>query len=194
MNVSHAAAQRHNGKPQKCMALVSSAATLRGCVRNLFEVTMKSRTMLLLATILLSSAGVSLAQELTPPTPDPIEQLRLTPEQRQRIRLIFEENKDGRQSINRRVREASVGLDQALDADPVDENLIDQRVTELATAQAAQMRLRIQTEVKIRRELRPEQLATLRRLRLQVRDFVNGQRPLNQRPLNPRRRNIPRQP
>ena len=70
----------------------------------------------------------------------------------------------------------------------VDEALIDQRLNELATAQAAQMRMRIYTELKIRRELRPEQLATLRRLRLQARDFINAQRPAQQglRP-NPRR-------
>ena len=142
---------------------------------------MRSRTsMFLLTTVLLiTCAGVSLAQELAPPAPDPIEQLRLTPDQRQRIRMIFEENKDERQSINRRVREANVALDQALDAEPTDENVIDQRLNELATAQAAQMRMRVQTELKIRRELRPEQLATLRRLRLQVRDVMNPQRPLN---------------
>ena len=107
--------------------------------------------------------------------------------------MIFEENKDERQSINRRVREANVLLDQALDAERADETVIDQRLNELATAQAAQMRMRIYTELKIRRELRPEQLATLRRLRLQVRDFVNNQRPLKQRPLNPQRRNPPQQ-
>jgi Spy/CpxP family protein refolding chaperone len=158
----------------------------------MFEVKMTARTsMVLLAVVLLiTCAGLSHAQELAPGTPDPIEQLRLTPEQRQRIRMIFEENKSERQSINRRVREANVALDQALDAQPADENIIDQRLNELATAQAAQMRMRIYTELKIRRELRPEQLATLRRLRLQVRDFVNGQRPLNPRP----GRNIRRQP
>ena len=159
----------------------------------MFEVQMKSRKLFLSAVLLIIGAGFSYAQELTERSPDPIEQLRLTPEQRQRIRRIFAENKDERQSINRRVREANVALDQALDADPVDENVIEQRVNELATAQTAQMRMRIQTEVKIRRELRAEQLATLRRLRLQVRDFVNGQRPLNRRPLNrrPPRRNLP---
>jgi Spy/CpxP family protein refolding chaperone len=146
---------------------------------------------LLTVALLITCASISYAQELTPPTPDPIEQLRLTPEQRQRVRLIFEGNKDERQSINRRVREANVALDQALDAEPTDEAVIDQRLNELATAQAAQMRMRIYTELKIRRELRPEQLAVLRRLRLQVKDFVNGQRPLNPRP---QRRNIPRQP
>src|SRR5215212_8186315 len=99
----------------------------------MFEVKMRSRTsMFLLTTVLLiTCAGVSLAQELAPPAPDPIEQLRLTPDQRQRIRMIFEENKDERQSINRRVREANVALDQALD-EPTDENVIDQRLNELA--------------------------------------------------------------
>jgi Spy/CpxP family protein refolding chaperone len=157
----------------------------------MLEGKMKFRTSMLVMAValLITSASFSYAQEMTAPAPDPIEQLRLTPEQRQRIRMIFEENKDERQSINRRVREANVALDQALDADPVDENVIGQRVNELATAQGAQMRMRIQTEVKIRRELRAEQLATLRRLRLQARDFIGGQRPArrNLRP-NPRRR------
>lgn len=155
---------------------------------------MTSRMLLLAAVLIITCAGFSYAQDLAPPQPDPIEQLRLAPEQRQRIRMIFEEDKDQRQSINRRVREANVALDQALDTDPANENAIEQRINELAAAQAAQMRLRIHTEMKIRRELTPEQLATLRRLRIQVRDFVNGQRPLNQRPLNPQRRNQPRQP
>ena len=160
----------------------------------MFEDKMTSRTILLAAVLIITCAGFSYAQEYAPPPPDPITQLQLTPDQRQRVRVILEENKEERQSINRRVREANVALDQALDAEPADETVIDQRLNELATAQAAQMRIRIYTELKIRRELRPEQLATLRRLRLQVRDFVNGQRPLNPRPLNPQRRNIPRQP
>ena len=156
----------------------------------MFEEKMTSRTILLAAVLIITCAGFSYAQELTPASPDPIEQLRLTPEQRQRVRTIFEETKVERQSINRRVREANVALDQALDAEPTaDENVIEQRINDLATAQAAQMRMRIHTEMKIRRELTSEQLATLRRLRLQVRDFVNGQRPLN-----PQRRNVRRQP
>lgn len=149
---------------------------------------MTSRTIFLAAVLVITCAGFSYAQEYAPPPPDPITQLQLTPDQRQRVRMILEENKGERQSINRRVREANVALDQALDADRTDENLIEQRINDLATAQAAQTRMRIHTEMKIRRELTPEQLATLRRLRLQVRDFVNGQRPLN-----PPRRNVPRQ-
>jgi Spy/CpxP family protein refolding chaperone len=136
-----------------------------------------------------SHARAVSAQEPQPVQPpqtevaDPIEQLRLAPEQRQRIRIIVAQTKDERQLINRRVREANVALDQALDAEPTDETLIEQRINELAAAQAAQIRMRIRTELKIRRELRPEQLATLRRLRLQVRDVMGSQRPINQRPL-----------
>ena len=148
----------------------------------MLEVKMKT-LMLLLAAVVLLTVTVS-AQDTPPPTgADSIEQLRLTPEQRQRIRMIFEETKTERQHINRRMREANVALDQALDAEPTDQNLIEQRLNELATAQTAQMRLRIQTELKIRRELRPEQLATLRQLRLQARDFMGAQRPRNQRPV-----------
>ena len=121
------------------------------------------------------------------PPPDPIEQLRLAPEQRQRIRIILDENKLERQRTNRRLREANVALDQALDAQPVDESVVEQRVNELAAAQAAQLRMRIQTEIKIRRELRPEQLAMLRQLRLQIRDVVGGGQRPGRQPL--RRRN-----
>jgi Spy/CpxP family protein refolding chaperone len=148
--------------------------------------------LLFAAVLMLTSTGSVRAQDpAAPPPADPIEQLRLTPDQRQRVRLIVEETKDERQQTNRRLREANVALDQALDANPTDEAVIDQRLNELAAAQAAQLRLRIRTELKIRRELRPEQLLTLRRLRLQARDFVGAQRPLNQRPLNRGRRNGP---
>ena len=145
---------------------------------------MRLRTlMLLLAAVLLLTGAVSTyAQDPPPPVADQIEQLNLTPEQRQRIRLIFEANKTKRQLTNRRLREANLALDQALDADPINEALVEQRLNDLAIAQAAQMRMRIQTELEIRRELRPEQLATLRQLRLQARDFRGAQRPLNQRP------------
>jgi len=116
--------------------------------------------------------------------PDPIEQLRLTPDQRQAIRQIVNENKDERQLTNRRVREANVALDQALDTDPPDENVIEQRINDLAAAQTAQLRMRIHTEMRIRRVLRPEQIATLHRLRLQLRDVMNPQRLNNRVPPN----------
>ena len=163
----------------------------------MLEVKMKTLMLLLAAVLLLTGTSSTYAQDPPPPAVDQIEQLNLTPEQRHKIRTIFEETKVQRQMTNRRVREANVALDQALDTEPVDEALVEQRVNELATAQAAQLRMRIQTEMKIRRELRPEQLVTLRQLRLQIRDFRDAQRPLNRRPANqgfrPNRRNIPQQ-
>lgn len=139
---------------------------------------------LLLMTATFTFAQQEPAAAPAPAGPDPIEQLRLTPDQRQAIRQIVNENKDERQSTNRRVREANVALDQALDAEPADDNVIDQRINELAAAQAAQLRIRIHTEMRIRRILRPEQIATLRRLRLQLRDVMNPQRLNNRVPPN----------
>jgi Spy/CpxP family protein refolding chaperone len=168
----------------------------------MFEVKMRSKTLMTYIAVIVILTATSLTHARVLPTQDPaqpsgvedpIEQLRLTPEQRQRIRLIVEQNKDERQMTNRRVREANMALDQALDAEPIDESLVEQRVNDLTAAQAAQMRMRVQTEIRIRRELRAEQLATLRRLRLQVRDVMGAQRPRNQRPgrqgLRPNQRN-----
>jgi|SRR5215467_1415234 len=158
---------------------------------------MKLRSLILLfaALLLLTPTTVTKAQE-PPPVEDSINQLQLTPEQRQRIRMIFEENKNERQTTNRRLREAQIALTQSLDAEPTDETVIEQRVNELAAAQAAQIRMRIQIELRIRRELSREQLATWRRLRLQMRDLMDVQRPVNKRPaaqgLSPRRNVRPR--
>ena len=131
---------------------------------------MKLKSATLLAAVFLLCTTHVFAQDQVEPLAgaDPIQQLRLSPQQRQRIRRILAQNKDERQATNQRVRQARLALDQALDADPVDENLVEQRVNDLAAAQSAQLRMRIQTELQIRRELRPEQLATLRRLRLRA--------------------------
>ncbi len=145
---------------------------------------------LLSLMIILTGGSFVPAQQEPEPATDPIEQLRLSPDQRQAIRRIVADGRDERQMTNRRVREANVALDQALDTQPTDENLVEQRIDELAAAQAAQLRMRIHTEMKIRRILRPEQLATLQRLRLQVRDVMNPQRLNRRRPqqtLRPRR-------
>ena len=136
-------------------------------------------TFFMAVVLLMAATSSSRAQEpaQTAPAPDPIEQLRLTPEQRQRIRMIVNQTKEERQMTNFKVRQANIALDQALDAETIDETVVEQRVTDLAAAQAAQLRMRIQMEMRIRRELNPEQLATLRRLRLQVRDVMGAPRP-----------------
>lgn len=147
---------------------------------------------LLSLILVLTAANFVMAQQEPGETMDPIEQLRLTPDQRQAVRRIVADTRLERQATNRRLREANVALDQALDNEPTDENLIEQRINEVAAAQAAQLRLRIHTEMRIRRILNPEQLATLRRLRLQLRDVMAPQRMNNQRRPAPQQRLRPR--
>ncbi|HEX9544341.1 MAG TPA: periplasmic heavy metal sensor [Pyrinomonadaceae bacterium] len=101
---------------------------------------------------------------------DPILQLNLSPEQREKIRTIREQTKAERVAINQRLRETNQALESALDADNPDEALVEQRMRDVAAAQAASMRMRILTEVKIRRVLTLEQLGILRQLRQQARD------------------------
>jgi len=104
------------------------------------------------------------------------------PEQRQKIRSIRESQREERALINQRLREANIALEQALDSDNPDDALIEQRLRDAAAAQAASMRMRIFTEVRIRRVLTQEQLATLRQLRLQARE-LNREQNQNQRPV-----------
>jgi Spy/CpxP family protein refolding chaperone len=155
---------------------------------------------LLAFMIMIASCVTAFAQDPQPPqnlptaATDPIEQLHLMPEQRQKIRAIRESQREERALINQRLREANIALEQALDADNPDDALIEQRVRDAAAAQAASMRMRILTEVKIRRVLTQEQLTTLRQLRLQARELTRDQNQ-NQRParqgnvLRPNQRN-----
>jgi Spy/CpxP family protein refolding chaperone len=104
------------------------------------------------------------------------------PEQRRRIRAIREETRNERAAINQRLREANIALEQALDAKNPDDALLEQRLRDAAAAQAASMRMRILTEVRIRRVLTQEQIATLRALRQEARGAMRNQNQ-NQRPL-----------
>ena len=113
--------------------------------------------------------------------PDPIEQLRLTPDQLQRIRAINRQLKDERAAINQRLRESNRALQDALDAEKLDENLLAERMREVNLAQGEQLRMRIQTEVRIRGVLNPEQLATLRSIRAQAQDVLRERQQQNQR-------------
>jgi Spy/CpxP family protein refolding chaperone len=109
---------------------------------------------------------------------DPIQQLNLTPEQREQIRTIRQQNQTERATINERVRETSRALEVVLDSDSPEEAVVEQRMREAAAAQAAAMRMRILTEVRIRRVLTTEQRSLLRTLRQQA-NQMRRQRPLN---------------
>src|SRR5882724_3857993 len=112
--------------------------------------------------------GQAAQQQPATPEPqqggDPIRQLNLTPEQR-------EQNKTERAAINERLRESNRTLEEALNAENPDEALVEQRVGEVAAAQAAAMRMRILTEIRIRRVLTPEQRVILRSLQRQAKDI-----------------------
>jgi len=109
-------------------------------------------------------------------TQDPIALLNLTPEQRQKIRMIREQTKNERAAISQQLRQSNLALQQALDADNPDEAIIEQRLRDAAAAQAAATRMRVLTEVRIRRVLTPEQVNTWRLLRQQAAQTRREQR------------------
>ena len=111
---------------------------------------------------------------------DLIAQLNLTPEQREKIRAIRQETKNERAAINQRLKQANLALQQALESDSPDEVLIEQRLRDAAAAQADATRMRVLTEVRIRRVLTREQLGTLRMLRQQAAAARREQRIENQ--------------
>ena len=127
------------------------------------------------------------------PVDDAIRELGLTPDQENRIRAIREETKQERAAINQRLREANRVLEVALDADAPDEAVVEQRLRDVANAQAAQMRMRVLTELRILRVLSPEQRLRWRELRQQAaRRRQSNDRKGNQRALD-RTRTFPSQ-
>ena len=139
------------------------------------------RLTLPLIVLLLSACSISYAQDpqsnsASPQdAPDLLGRLRLSPDQIQRIRLIQRDTKDERATIQQRLREANRALEESLDAENVDESVIDQRMQEVNAAQNAQLRLRIQTEIRIRRILNPEQRAMLKDIRVRASDLIRAQ-------------------
>jgi Spy/CpxP family protein refolding chaperone len=139
---------------------------------------MKHRVLTILALLAFLStiphaAGQTTQQPSATPEPqqgggDLIRQLNLTPEQREQVRSIRQANKEERAGANQRVREANQALNKELDSDQPDEAVVEQRMRDLQAAQAEAMRMRILTEVRIRRVLTSEQLGILRVLRQQA--------------------------
>jgi Spy/CpxP family protein refolding chaperone len=129
-------------------------------------------TLVFVAAPLHSLSAQQSQQPDSQPSPrleDPIRELNLSPEQRERIRAIRQQLQAERAVINRRLSETNRALDEALDADNPDERLVEQRLSDFTAAQAAAARMRVLSEVRIRRVLTPEQLITLRDLRQKAR-------------------------
>jgi Spy/CpxP family protein refolding chaperone len=124
-----------------------------------------------------------------PKTQDPITLLNLTPEQRQKIRIIREQTKNERATINQQLRQSNLALQQALDADNPDESIVELRLRDAAAAQAAATRMKVLTELRIRRVLTPEQVNTWRLLLQQAAQARREQRLENQRSNRPETNN-----
>lgn len=131
-------------------------------------------TGLALSAAVCASAQTTEPQVTTPPAAqrptdgDPIRRLNLSPEQREQIRVIRDQSREQRASVAQRLRESNRALQEVLENDNPEEVVVEQRLKEVAAAQAEVMRMRILSEMKIRRVLTPEQRVLLRTLRTQV--------------------------
>jgi Spy/CpxP family protein refolding chaperone len=112
-------------------------------------------------------------QQEEPPASDSaaalLSQLNLTAAQVSQMREIREQSVPQAQALTRRLNQARRALDESIYSDALDEALVEQRAREVAEAQAALVRLRALTELRVRRVLTPEQLQTFRDLRLRAR-------------------------
>jgi Spy/CpxP family protein refolding chaperone len=124
------------------------------------------------------------------PIPD-LGPLNLTPDQVQKIKIIYADTKDQRQAVSLRVRQAQRSLAEAIEASTPNEPVIEQRSHDLADARADAARLRSLTEARILHEvLTPEQRVRLREMRQRAQA---NQRARNQQ--GPRNQNgLPRNP
>jgi len=127
------------------------------------------------------------------PIPD-LRPLNLTPDQVDKIKVIWADTKDQRQSVNLRVRQAQRSLAEAIESSTPNETEIEQHSRELADARADAARLRSLTEARILHEvLTPEQRVRLREMRQRAQA---DQRARNQQglPRNPpgRQNGLPR--
>lgn len=95
--------------------------------------------------------------------------LNLSPEQLRQLREVRRQSEPEARALTRRLNLARRALDEAINADALDEALVEERTREFTAAQAALARLRAQTELRVRRILTPEQLRAFRDLRQQAR-------------------------
>ncbi len=122
-----------------------------------------------------------------------LSQLNLSAAQVAQMREIREQSVPQARELTRRLNQARRALDESIYSDTADDALVEQRAREVSEAQAALVRLRAQTELRVRRVLTPEQLQTFRDLRLDARRQQRIRRRL-ERGLPVRRRDAPADP
>jgi len=89
-------------------------------MRSIVRTTLPIVAIVVLLTVTAAAQSTQDPQPNAPPqgtAPDLLEQLRLTPEQRQKIRQIQRDTKDERTAIGLRLRESNRALEDALDAE-----------------------------------------------------------------------------
>jgi Spy/CpxP family protein refolding chaperone len=115
-----------------------------------------------------------------------LRRLNLAPEQVRQLREIRRRGDPEARALARRLNQARRALDEAIYADSLDEAAIQRHAREVAEAQAALVRLRARTEVRVRQVLTPEQLQTFRELRQQARlEQQRRRRLLRRTPIKP---------
>lgn len=122
-----------------------------------------------------------------------LSQLNLSAAQVSQMREIREQSVPQARELTRRLNQARRALDESIYSDTADEALVEQRAREVSEAQAALVRLRAQTELRVRRILTPEQLQTFRDLRIDARRQQRIRRRL-ERGLPARRPDAPADP
>ena len=156
---------------------------------------------LIIAFILLSFATID-AQRLQDNKPPKegfrpqqlLRELNLSREQIQQIRRIHEERREQMETAQRRLRDANRNLDNAIYADNVNEEDIQNRLKEAQLAQAEVMKIRNLTEFAVRKVLNPEQLAKFRELRDQLIKRMEEQRQNDDEMPPQDREDMPNQP
>lgn len=128
--------------------------------------------------------------------PNLMEALGLTSAQRLQIRQINIESKPQMRHAQEALREANRLLDQAIYADNVLDNEIQTRTQKVHEAQAEILRVRLTTELAIRRVLTPQQLAKFREVRRQFMEDKADRFNRNEPPVPPDQqfRNRPQRP
>lgn len=92
-------------------------------------------------------------------------ELRLTDEQKMQIRQINRQKRPQMRAAQQRFRQVKDELDMLIYADELDEVSLQNKVREVATAQAEIIKIRAMSEVAVRNVLSPEQLVKFRELR-----------------------------
>lgn len=126
-----------------------------------------------------------------------LQQIGLTRDQFRQLRMLNQRHRPIMMAAQKRLREATVALDQAIYADTLVDGEFETKLKEQQLAQAEVIRVRSMGELAIRKILTPEQLAKFRELREQFeaarresvqRRIGDGEtrtnRPFEKRPIN----------